>query len=131
MTPVNHECIYENEIQNHTVELTELKTKSKYKEQSIMEIKNDLKDANDKLDALTDKFNEVIRKSETSDTKLENRVALIETKLELYEQFFHDLKENEDKRKEDGDKRTKNIIAICAVIATIIGILVSLLIKFI
>ena len=124
MTPAKHECIHEELIQDHSLQLTELETKSRYKEQTIMEIKEDLKEVNKKLDKL-------INKSEKSDTKLEKRVELIETKLDLYEKFFHDLKEDEKTRKEDGDKKTKNIIAICAVIATISGVVVSLLINLI
>ena len=101
-----HECIHSELLQSHSLQLAELETKSRYKEQTIMEIKEDLKEVNKKLDKL-------INKSETSDTKLEKRVELIETKLDLYEKFFPDLKEDEKTRKEDGDKKTKNIIAIC------------------
>lgn len=124
-------CIHEEQIQNHSLQITELETKSQYKEQAIMEIKKDLKDANDKLDALTEKFNEVIRKSESSDTALEKRVELIETRIDLYEKFFDNLKEDEKQRKADEDKKRKNLIAICAVIATLTGVAISVITKFI
>ena len=112
-----HNCIYESEIQDHSLQITELKTKSKYKEQSIMEIKEDLKQVNEKLD-------KIISKSESSDSELRKEVDALRTEFNVYKEIFKTLKD-------DQDKRTKNIIAICAVIATVTGVLVSLITKFI
>lgn len=113
----NHECLHEELIQDHSLQLTELETKSHYKEQSIMEIKNDLKEVNDKLDKL-------INKSESSDSKLRKEVDALKTEFNVYKDIFKTLKD-------DQDKRTKNLIAICAVIATVTGIIVSFATKFI
>ena len=115
MTPP-HNCLHEELIQDHSLQITKLDEKSKYKEQSIMEIKEDLKEVNKKLDKL-------ISKSEKNDSKLEKRVETLETKIQVYEEFFKTIKD-------DNDKRTKNLIAICAIIATIIGIIISIIIKF-
>ena len=113
----NHECLHEELIQDHSLQITELETKSHYKEQTIMEIKENLKEVNKKLD-------ELISKSDKSDSDLEKRVETIETKFEVYEDFFKTLKE-------DNDKRTKNTIAIFALGASVIGIIVGVIIKFI
>lgn len=113
----NHECLHEELIQDHSLQLTELETKSHYKEQSIMEIKNDLKEVNDKLDKL-------INKSESSDSELRKEVDALKTEFNVYKDIFKTLKD-------DQDKRTKNLIAICAVIATVTGIIVSFATKFI
>lgn len=115
---VNHDCLHEELIQDHSLQLTELETKSRYKEQSIMEIKEDLKEVNNKLDILTADVNKVIRKSESTDSKLEKRVETLETKIGVYETFFKETKE-------DNDKRTNKIIALAAVIAAVIGILIK------
>ena len=117
MTDVKHKCLHETEIQDHTVQLTELETKSKYKEQSIMEIKQDLKEINNKLDSL-------IGDSGTKYEELQKEVDALRTEFNVYKEIFKTLKD-------DQDKRTKNIIAICAVIATVTGVLISLITKFI
>ena len=116
--PAKHECLHEDIIQDHSLQLTELETKSRYKEQSIMEIKDGLKELNTKVDNLTDNVNKIVRKSENTDSELEKRVETLETKIQVYEEFFKTLKE-------DQDKRTRNLIAIFAVIATVIGILIK------
>lgn len=113
----NHECLHEELIQDHSLQLTELETKSHYKEQSIMEIKKDLKEVNEKLDKL-------INKSESSDSELRKEVDALKTEFNVYKDIFKTLKD-------DQDRRTKNLIAICAVIATVTGIIVSFATKFI
>ena len=60
---VNHEYFHEELIQDHSLQLTELETKSKYKEQSIMEIKEDLRQVNLKLDKLIKKVKHQIPNS--------------------------------------------------------------------
>ena len=117
MRMTHAECLHEESIQNHSIRLTELETKSHYKEKSIMEIKNDLKEVNEKLDKL-------INKSESSDSELRKEVDALKTEFNVYKDIFKTLKD-------DQDKRTKNLIAICAVIATVTGILVSFVTKFI
>lgn len=119
-----HDCIHEELINSHSLQITELETKSKYKEQSIMEIKEQLKELNTKIDALSVDVSKVINKSEKGDTELKNRVKSLEDKINIYEKFFATSKDEQD-------KRTRNIIATSAVIASIIGILISILIKFI
>ena len=107
----NHDCIHEELLQEHNVQLTELQTKSKYKEESIMEIKEDLRQVNLKLDT-------IISKSEKTDTQLEGRVKNLETKLEVYEKFFNTMKE-------EADKRTRNLLAVFSVIVAVVAILVK------
>lgn len=82
-----------------------------------MEIKKDLKEVNEKLDKL-------INKSESSDSELRKEVDALKTEFNVYKDIFKTLKD-------DQDKRTKNLIAICAVIATVTGIIVSFATKFI
>lgn len=115
---MTHECIHEELIQDHSLQIKELSTKSEYKEQSIMEIKEQLKEMNVKIDALTENVSKLITKSEKNDTEIENRVKNLEDKISIYEKFFQNIKA-------DQDKRTRNLIAIFAIIATIIGILIK------
>ena len=113
----HNECIHDELLQSHSLQLTELETKSKYKEQSIMEIKEDLKEINKKLDSLIDN-------SGTKYEELQKQVDALRTEFDVYKDIFKTLKD-------DQDKRTKNIIAICAVIATVTGVLISLITKII
>ena len=118
MTPAKYDCVHEELIQSHSLKIAELETKSNYKEQNIMELKEELKEINAKIDNLSMNVNKLITKSEKGDSKLEKRVENLETKIDVYEKFFQTMKE-------DQDKRTKNLIAIFAVIATVIGIIIK------
>ena len=124
MTPTKHECIHEDTIQDHSLFIAKLTEKSKYKEQSIMEIKDELKIINNKIDGLREDITKIIRASESTDSELEKRVANVETKIATYEDFFKQMKE-------DNDKRTKNMLSTIAVIATFTSIAVGVIIKFI
>ena len=118
MEAVKHTCCQEDIIQQHSLQIAKLTEKSKYKEQSIMEIKEQLKEMNAKIDALSANVSKLITKSEKNDTEIENRVKSLEDKIAIYEKFFQSAKE-------DQDKRTRNLIAIFAVIATVIGIFIK------
>ena len=111
-------CLHEELLQDHSLQLKELSTKSEYKEQSIMEIKDQLKEMNIKIDVLTENVSKLITKTEKNDTEIENRVKSLEDKIAIYEKFFQTMKS-------DADKRTRNLIAIFAVIATVIGIIIK------
>lgn len=118
MEVVKHNCCHEDTIQEHSLKIAKLDEKSKYKEQSIMEIKDQLKEVNNKLDNLSTDVSKLITKSEKNDTEIENRVKSLEDKIAIYEKFFQSAKE-------DQDKRTRNLIAIFAVIAAVVGILIK------
>lgn len=124
MVDVNHTCCHEELIQEHSLLIAKLDEKSKYKEQSIMEIKDELKTMNAKIDAINSNVNKLILNSETQDTEIENRIKNLETKIEVYEKFFQTMKE-------DQEKRSTRQIAIFTVMVTIIGIIVGAVVKFI
>ena len=119
----NHTCIHEESIQDYGLQLAELNTKAKYKEQTIMEIKEELKDLSNKIDNLTKDVNTVIQKSKDTDKEIEQRVSNIEKTLEIYEKFF-------EKLEEDQDKRDRNNLATYAILATLIGVIVGLFTKY-
>ena len=114
----NHTCIHEELLNDNRLQIKELTTRSQYKEQTIMELKEDIHKLSDKIDKLTEDVNKIINKSEQKDAEIEKRIDNLETKIEVYEKFFKSIKE-------DQDKRTRNLIAIFAVIATVIGILIK------
>lgn len=126
MTPNNphHPCIHEEQIQEHSLRIAELSTKSEYKEQSIMELKQELKNINDKIDALSENVNTLVLNSESKDIKIDKRVEKLETKIELYEQFFKELKE-------DNQKRNNMQLALYALIVSVLALIANTLFHFI
>ena len=126
----HNECLHEELIQTHSLDIAKLDEKSKYKEQSIMELKNDIKQVNDDIKEVTEdiksvsnKLDVIIRKSEKSDSELEKRVEVVENKIELYEKFFKD-------KKDEDNNRTSHNLATIAIMATVVGIIVGAIIKF-
>lgn len=111
-------CCHEDLLQEHSLEIQKLTTKSQYKEQTIMELKEEIHKLSDKIDGLTTDVNKIIQKSEEKDLKIEKRVDNLETKLDVYEKFFKTIKE-------DQDKRTRNTLALFSVIAAVIAILIK------
>lgn len=119
----NHECLHEEQIFGQSRKLAELEAKNEYKKEKINELKTELKDMDKKIDNIDKNVNKLILHSETNDAQLENRLESIETRLDLYEKFMK-------QSKNDSDNRNKNQIAIFAVMATAIGILVNVIFNF-
>ena len=125
MTPKSeHTCINEDRIQEHSLKIAELSTKSEYKEQSIMELKQELKNINDKIDALSENVNTLVLNSESKDIKIDKRVEKLETKIELYEKFFNELKE-------DNQKRNNMQLTLYALIVSVLALIANTLFHFI
>jgi chromosome segregation ATPase len=126
MAPKNqsYTCLHEEQIQEHSLRIAELSTKSEYKEQSIMELKQELKNINDKIDALSENVNTLVLNSESKDIKIDKRVEKLETKIELYEQFFKELKG-------DNQKRNNMQLALYALIVSVLALIANTLFHFI
>lgn len=118
--PANYTCMHEELIQDHSIKIQELDTKAGYKEQAIMELKSELKEMNAKIDAINNNVNKLILNSETNDNEIQNRVDAIETKIELYEKFFNEIKNDEDKRNNMQLTLYGLIVAILALLANTI-----------
>lgn len=76
-------CFHEDMIQSHARKIEALETKAVYKEKMIEELKQDMKDLNDKMDKLSDDVNEAIRKSITGDNTIDKRVTSLETTVRV------------------------------------------------
>ena len=96
--PATHKCLHEELIQDHSLKIKELDTRADYKEQAIMELKEELKEMNVKIDAINDNINKLILNSEAQDINIEKRIETLETKIALYEQFFRNVKDDKNKR---------------------------------
>ncbi|WP_296785611.1 hypothetical protein [uncultured Methanobrevibacter sp.] len=76
-------CFHEELIQKHARKIEALETKAVYKEEMIKDVKQDMKDLNDKMDKLSDDVNEAIRKSITGDSDIDKRVTSLETTVRV------------------------------------------------
>ena len=119
-----HKCIHEELLQDHSLKIKELDTKAEYKEQAIMELKEELKLMNAKIDAINENVNKLILNSETQDKDIDKRVDNVETKIRLYEQFFHEAKE--DKKTRDNMQLT-----LYALIIAVLGLLANTIFHFV
>lgn len=121
MTMVEHKCIHDELIRNHDLQIKELSTKSVYKEQSIMEIKDELKDINGKIDAINDNVNKLILQSTKDDDKLELELTALKTQLK-------NLKKELDNKDEESNKRINRILVIVGLVFS--GVTIGLNILF-
>lgn len=118
------ECLHEDQIMGQSRKLAELDAQGKYKKEQIKEIKDDLKDMDKKIDNIDKNVNKLILHSETNDAQLENRLESIETRLDLYESFMKETKN-------DTNTRNTQQIAIIALIISSIGIILNGITHFI
>lgn len=89
-----------------------------------MELKQELKNINDKIDALSENVNTLVLNSESKDIKIDKRVEKLETKIELYEKFFNELKE-------DNQKRNNMQLTLYALIVSVLALIANTLFHFI
>lgn len=119
-----HKCIHEKEIQDYGIQITELKTRSDYKEQSIMEIKDELKEINGKIDAINENVNRLILQSTKDDDKLELKLTALKTQLK-------NLKKELDDKDEESNKRINRILVVVGLVFTAITIVLNILFQII
>ena len=115
-----HECIHSELLNNHSLQIKELSTKSVYKEKSIMEIKDELKEINGKIDAINENVNRLILQSTKDDDKLELELTALKTQLK-------NLKKELDDKDEESNKRINRILVIISLVFTAITILLNVL----
>jgi uncharacterized coiled-coil protein SlyX len=76
-------CIHEDEFQSHSRKITELETRADYKEEMIREMKQEMKELNDKMDKLSTDVNNAINKSIIGDNDIDKRVTSLETTVKV------------------------------------------------
>lgn len=119
-----HKCIHEKEIQDYGIQITELKTRSDYKEKSIMEIKDELKYIKDNIDAINNNVNKLILKSNKEDNKLEVELTQLKTHID-------NLQTELDNKEKESDKRINRILVVVGLVFTAITIVLNILFQII
>ena len=72
-------CIHEKQVNQHEVDIAELKTRVEYKHQIIEDMKNSIDKLDAKLDKINDSLGELKLQSERDDFDINNRVTKLET----------------------------------------------------
>ena len=119
-----HKCIHEKEIQDYGIQITELKTRSDYKEKSIMEIKDELKNINTKIDSINDNVNQLILQSTKDDDSLELELTQLKTQID-------NLQTELDNKEKESDKRINRILVVVGLVFTAITIVLNILFQII
>lgn len=104
-------CVaHEEQIQELARKTAELEAHASFKEQRIMEIIDDNKRIEGKIDNLTDTVNKVMLNSIKDDNSLNQRVLAIETKQQTHDDLLKEFEEKQNKqRKEDREKQNLRI----------------------
>lgn len=76
-------CIREKQLGKLEKDVTQLKVRADFKEESIKEVKADIEKMNDKLDAIDEKIGEFVRKSIEDDFNIDNRVTALESTVRV------------------------------------------------
>lgn len=112
MSPQHNEtCLqHEEQIQELARKTAELEAHASFKEQRIMEIIDDNKRIEGKIDNLTDTVNKVMLNSIKDDNSLNQRVLALETKQQTHDDLLKEFEEKRIKeRKEDREKQNLRI----------------------
>ena len=72
-------CIHEKQVNQHEVDIAELKTRVEYKHQIIEDMKNTIDKLDAKLDKINDSLGELKLQSERDDFDIDSRVTRLET----------------------------------------------------
>ena len=112
MSPSHNEtCLqHEEQIQELARKTAELEAHASFKEQRIMEIIDDNKRIEGKIDNLTETVNKVMLNSIKDDNSLNQRVLALETKQQTHDDLLKEFEEKRIKeRKEDREKQNLRI----------------------
>ena len=130
MTPPETPCNqHEEQIQENSREIAELKARANYKDKRINELIEDNKRIELKIDNLTDTVNKVMLNSIKDDNNLNQRVTTLETAIETQDKLLEKMEEKARKeRKEERDK-TNQYIAVMGVAISILSFVFANLLK--
>lgn len=110
---------HEEQIQENTKSIAELKTEIRFKEKRIDDVYLKVEKMEEKIDRLNENVNTLILNSNKGDTDLELRLKAIETELALQKQTSI-----------ENHNRVSSLLAVVGVGLTIITILINVYFNF-
>lgn len=117
----NETCLqHEEQIQELARKTAELEAHASFKEQRIMEIIEDNKRIEGKIDNLTETVNKVMLNSIKDDNNLNQRVTTLETTIKTQDDTIKKFEEKQRKEREEDRAKTTQYMAV---IGTVIGVL--------
>lgn len=125
---MKYDCMHEELLQDHSLEINNLKNELVYKKEKINELKKDNERMEKKIDEIKDTLNgdikdcinRLILKSKEGDTELEARLIAIENENTNLQKQINTLKETQDK---NTDRQYTKIALIISAIAIIVSLL--------
>lgn len=128
----NETCLqHEEQIQELARKTAELEAHASFKEQRIMELIDDNKRIEGKIDNLTDTVNKVMLNSIRDDNDLNQRVLTLETKSDTQDKLLKEYEEKARKQREDDRAKFNQNIAVIGVVMTAISLIIALAPKLI
>lgn len=85
MTMVQHECIHEDQLIGQSRKIESLETRADYKEESIKELKADMKELKESIGSLDKTINDYIIKSIEDDNTLKSHINSLENRITALE----------------------------------------------
>ena len=132
MTNETTPCVaHEEQIQELARKTAELEAHASFKEQRIMEIIDDNKRIEGKIDNLTDTVNKVMLNSIKDDNSLNQRVLAIETKQQTHDDLLKEFEEKQNKQRKEDREKANLRIAYLGIGLTILSIVLAYVIPHI
>lgn len=127
MTPhVETPCqSHEEQIQENSREIAELKARANYKDKRINELIEDNKRIETKIDKLTETVNSVVVNSIKDDNDLREEVTKLKTKIETQEDVLKQYKEEARKQREEDRAKTNKYLAYIGTGLTILSLVLT------
>jgi len=112
MSPAETPCNqHEEQIQENSREIAELKTRADYKDLRINELIKDNKRIESKIDKLTETVNSVVVNSIKDDNDLREEVTKLKTKIDTQEKLLQQYEEKARKQRDEDRQKTNQYMA--------------------
>ena len=94
MDAKEYTCIHEEQIQQQSRKIERIDAELNYKKEKLDDLKKDNERMESKIDDIKTDINKLMLKSKTDDDKLQNRLTIIETRLDTQEKITKDNRED-------------------------------------
>ena len=113
-------CIHEELLQNHSLEITEMKTELNYKKEKLDDLKKQNEKMQDTLNEIKEDINKLMIKSKDGDTELNSRILKLENENKTLQNEIQEIKTHQEK---NTDRQYTKIALIISAIAIIVSLI--------
>ena len=115
-----YQCIHEELLQNHSLEITEMKSELNYKKEKLDDLKKQNEKMQDTLEEIKEDINKIMLKSKDGDTELNQRIIKLENENKTLQQEINEIKNTQEK---NTDRQYTKIALLISAIAIIVSII--------